>query len=74
VNPLSGKGLNSPPSDLGTAYTDNTGTAALSCKENLGIGTVQELAGGYNASLLSDGADTPVGAHAAITLGDGAQL
>lgn len=52
--------------DLGSAYTDGTGKAGVNCSENLGMGTVQELLGGYSATMQGDGVHTPVTAHAAI--------
>jgi hypothetical protein len=55
--------------DLGTAYTDHTGTAHKTAPENFGLGTAQELTSGYSATLLGDGVHTPVSAHASITIG-----
>ncbi|KPI12489.1 hypothetical protein OV450_8400 [Actinobacteria bacterium OV450] len=55
--------------ELGRAYTDHTGKAAISASENLGPGTVQELLAGYGAEVQGDGEYAPVSGHAAITIG-----
>ncbi|MEV7426335.1 MULTISPECIES: hypothetical protein [unclassified Streptomyces] len=54
---------------LGAAYTDYDGVAAITAPENLGVGTVQELLGGYEAAMVGDGVHAPAGAHGAITIG-----
>ncbi|MFJ5223250.1 hypothetical protein [Streptomyces sp. NPDC088400] len=54
---------------LGAAYTDYDGVAAITAPENLGVGTVQELLGGYEAAMVGDGIHAPAGAHGAITIG-----
>ncbi|KPI17225.1 hypothetical protein OK074_8200 [Actinobacteria bacterium OK074] len=54
---------------LGAAYTDYDGIAAITAPENLGPGTLQELLGGYEASMVGDGVHAPAGAHGAITIG-----
>ncbi|MFJ2113559.1 MULTISPECIES: hypothetical protein [unclassified Streptomyces] len=54
---------------LGAAYTDYDGIAAITAPENLGVGTLQELLGGYDAAMIGDGIHAPAGAHGAITIG-----
>ncbi|MEV6422469.1 hypothetical protein [Streptomyces sp. NPDC051662] len=54
---------------LGASYTDYDGIAAITAPENLGPGTLQELLGGYEASMIGDGVHAPAGAHGAITIG-----